>query len=271
MVAGMAIDASSYLRAHSRSPSPDPTLAVHADRGPSTCLQEELADSVSLPPGVCPTAPRATSQLNLSVVLSFEPLPCDGISLVSLSHSTRRDAAHACSQPHHPAAAPSLGPRPLPHSGLLPPRPPAGSRDPTARPCRSSSRVRAPTQPRHTARIPAPATRRPRALLASQSPPLATTERALPNGGGYEISVGSDPRYFVSLLVAAAAAEAARPTFFPPHRPPSGHFSPLLTLGPPPDATGPSRPTLVGGARRALFSPLPYAPPAFLDCSHYLP
>ena len=158
MVAGMAIDASSYLRAHSRSPSPDPTLAVDADRGPSTCLQEELADSVSLPPGVCPTAPRATSQLNLSVVLSFEPLPCDGISLVSLSHSTRRDAAHACSQPHHPAAAPSLGPRPLPHSGLLPPRPPAGSRDPTARPCRSSSRVRAPPQPRHTARIPAPAT-----------------------------------------------------------------------------------------------------------------
>ena len=193
VVAGMVIDASSYLRAHSRSPSPDPTLAVHADRGPSTCLQEELADSVSLPPGVCPTAPRATSQLNLSVVLSFEPLPCDGISLVSLSHSTRRDAAHACSQPHHPAAAPSLGPRPLPHSGLLPPRPPAGSRDPTARPCRSSSRVRAPPQPRHTARIPAPATRRPRALLASQSPPLATTERALPNGGGYEISVGFRP------------------------------------------------------------------------------
>ena len=151
VVAGMVIDASSYLRAHSRSPSPDPTLAVHADRGPSTCLQEELADSVSLPPGVCPTAPRATSQLNLSVVLSFEPLPCDGISLVSLSHSTRRDAAHACSQPHHPAAAPSLGPRPLPHSGLLPPRPPAGSRDPTARPCRSSSRVRAPPAAPHRA------------------------------------------------------------------------------------------------------------------------
>ena len=90
VVAGMVIDASSYLRAHSRSPSPDPPLAVDADRGPSTCLQEELADSVSLPPGVCPTAPRATSQLNLSVVLSFEPLPCDGISLVSLSLPTPR-------------------------------------------------------------------------------------------------------------------------------------------------------------------------------------
>ena len=118
MVAGMVIDASSYLRAHSRSPSPDPTLAVHADRGPSTCLQEELADSVSLPPGVCPTAPRATSQLNLSVVLSFEPLPCDGISLVSLSHSTPRSprmltAPPPRSRPVSRAASPtSLRPSP---------------------------------------------------------------------------------------------------------------------------------------------------------------
>ena len=189
----MVIDASSYCGLTHDRPHQTPRLRYMLTAARQPVRRRNLADSVSLPPGVCPTAPRATSQLNLSVVLSFEPLPCDGISLVSLSHSTRRDAAHACSQPHHPAAAPSLGPRPLPHSGLLPPRPPAGSRDPTARPCRSSSRVRAPTQPRHTARIPAPATRRPRALLASQSPPLATTERALPNGGGYEISVGFRP------------------------------------------------------------------------------
>ena len=81
----------------------------------------------------------------------------------------------------------------------------------------------------------------------SQPPPLVVRARCSPRsrrrwrprsglspmGGATRYRLGSDPRYFVSPLVAAAAAEAARPTFFPPHRPPSGHFSPLLTLAPP--------------------------------------
>ena len=70
------------------------------------------------------------------------------------------------------------------------------------------------------------------ALLTSLSQPSATTERALPNGGGYEISVGSNPRYFVSPLVAAAAASeeavraAAEAAKAEPHLPISPHISP---------------------------------------------
>ena len=130
--------------------------------------------------------------------------------------------APACPHPYHPTAAPSLVPYLIRASS--PASAPAGSR--AMRP--PQARVAASALPRVSSVPPvAPplecmhtcsrATRR-------ESQPLATTERALPNGGGYEISVGSDPRYFVSPLVAAAAAEAARPTFFPPHRPPSGHF-----------------------------------------------
>ena len=71
------------------------------------------------------------------------------------------------------------------------------------------------------------------ALLTSLSQPSATTERALPKGGGgYEISVGSNPRYFVSPLVAAAAASeeavraAAEAAKAEPHLPISPHISP---------------------------------------------